>query len=81
MSNPQINTLKTLGALQTMENDIVRILKKYAHISPLCSHEILGLASAETVLEIGNGIKSNKGGYSISASWIGSVASQMGKQH
>lgn len=81
MSNPQLETLKKLGELQKLENDIIYILNKYSNIAPLCSHEILGLANYETISAIAKCSQSNAGGFSIPSSWIGSVSSYMAKQN
>lgn len=79
MNNPQINSLNSIGELQTLERDILNVLQKYSHIAPLCSHEILGLASLTTLSAIVKCSKPQAGGYSIPSSWIGSVASYMSK--
>ncbi|NLE03157.1 MAG: hypothetical protein GX640_25085 [Fibrobacter sp.] len=78
MSNPQVESLRKLGRLAQVQQDIIEILKKYASVEmPLCSHEILGLAGYETIISIAQGIKPGNRGYSIPSSWVGSVAADM----
>lgn len=81
MSNPQINTLASMGQLHFIENDILHILQNNPNLLPMCSHEILNHASNITINAINNAIIPGAGGYSIPASWIGSVAASMAQQN
>ena len=82
MSNPQIESLKSQNNLVAVQEDIIEILKRYAtKETPLCSHEILGLANINTIKAIANGVTKEVGGYSVPSSWIGSVASDLEHQN
>ena len=81
MSNPQIESLKSQNKLVSVQEDIIEILKRYASKeTPLCSHEILGLANINTIKAIASGATKEAGGYSVPSSWVGSVASDLEHQ-
>ncbi|TJX15151.1 hypothetical protein E9840_03550 [Tissierella creatinini] len=81
MANPQIIALQKSGNFGIVENDIVSILSKYAsQENPLCSHEILGLASSASIVAIASCIKHGSSGYSVPSSWIGSVCADLARR-
>lgn len=83
MNNPQINKLKSMGYLNKVIHEIIEILRKYSSKEqPLCSHNILGLSMNSSVIIEGLSIclkdtQKSVSGYSVPASWIGSVCSYM----